>query len=149
MVVVPAQRNQPSMSRVELDEFGDGMLTRAAPSARPPFGGRDRDLAAVQQPSTYDWSTHPCKKADSKTRFHMHRLPFVAWATLVAIVGSLLSSNAQQSSTRTEEDAIVAVINPTTDAFNRHDPAAWLRLATADAELITAPRRDDAWRRGD
>jgi uncharacterized protein (TIGR02246 family) len=68
----------------------------------------------------------------------MHRLKFVAWATLVAIAGSLLSSNAQQSSTRTEEDAIVAVINATTEAFNRHDPAAWLRLATADAELITA-----------
>jgi uncharacterized protein (TIGR02246 family) len=68
----------------------------------------------------------------------MHRFQFVAWATLAGIVGSLLSGNAQQASTRADEDAIVAVINATTDAFNRHDPRAWLRLATADAELITA-----------
>lgn len=68
----------------------------------------------------------------------MHRLQFVVVATVVGIVASLLPGSAQERSTRAEEDAILAVINSTTDAFNRHDPRAWLRLATADAELITA-----------
>lgn len=68
----------------------------------------------------------------------MHRLQFVAVATLVGMAVSLLPSNAQEPITRAEEAAIMAVINSTTDAFNNHDPRAWLRLATADAELVTA-----------
>lgn len=64
----------------------------------------------------------------------MHRLQFV----VVGIVVSLLPGSAQGPSSRADEGAIRAVIDSTTDAFNRHDPRAWLRLATADAELITA-----------
>jgi hypothetical protein len=37
---------------------------------------------------------------------------------------------------RADENAIKAVINSATDAFNKHDLRAWLRLATADAVLI-------------
>ena len=68
----------------------------------------------------------------------MHRLQFVAVATVVSIVVTLLPGNAQEPSNRADEAAIRSVIDSTTDAFNRHDPQAWLRLATADAELITA-----------
>lgn len=68
----------------------------------------------------------------------MNRLQFVTVATVAGTVVSLMPSNAQGPSNRAEEDAIRAVIDSTTDAFNRHDPGAWLRLATADADLITA-----------
>jgi uncharacterized protein (TIGR02246 family) len=68
----------------------------------------------------------------------VHRLQFFLVATIVGIVVSLLPGNAQGPGDRADEGAIRAVINSTTDAFNRHDPRAWLRLATADAELITA-----------
>ena len=68
----------------------------------------------------------------------MNRLQIISVATVVGIGVSLLARNAQAPSDRADEDAIKAVINSTTDAFNNHDPRAWLRLATADAELITA-----------
>jgi uncharacterized protein (TIGR02246 family) len=68
----------------------------------------------------------------------VNRLQIISVATVVGIGVSLLASGAQSPSNRADEDAIKAVINSTTDAFNKHDPGAWLRLATADAELITA-----------
>ena len=68
----------------------------------------------------------------------MNRLQIISVATVVGIGVSLLARDAQPPNNRADEDAIKAVINSTTDAFNKHDPGAWLRLATADAELITA-----------
>ncbi len=68
----------------------------------------------------------------------MNRLQIISVATVVGIGVSLLAKDAQPPHNRADEDAIKAVINSTTDAFNKHDPGAWLRLATADAELITA-----------
>ena len=46
-------------------------------------------------------------------------------------------SNAQAYGTRSEEDAIRAVIAGTTDAFNAHDAKAWTRFCTPDAQLVT------------
>lgn len=66
----------------------------------------------------------------------MNRLQIISAATVVGIGVGLLA--AQAPSNRADEDAIKAVINSTTDAFNNHDPRAWVRLATADAELVTA-----------
>lgn len=68
----------------------------------------------------------------------MNRLQIISVATVVGIGISLLAMGAQAPSNRADEDAIKAVINSTTDAFNNHDPRAWLRLATADVELVTA-----------
>ena len=68
----------------------------------------------------------------------MNRLQIISVATVVAIGVSLLAREAQAPSNLADEDAIKAVINSTTDAFNKHDPRAWLHHATADAELITA-----------
>jgi len=68
----------------------------------------------------------------------MNRIQRVTTVTVIGIGVSLLTSNAQAPGDRADEDAIQMVINSTTDAFNKHDPRAWLRLATADAELITA-----------
>jgi uncharacterized protein (TIGR02246 family) len=68
----------------------------------------------------------------------VNRLQIISVATVVGIGVSLLARDAQAPSNHADEDAIKVVINSTTDAFNNHDPRAWLRLATADAELITA-----------
>ena len=68
----------------------------------------------------------------------MNRFQIISVATVVGIGVSLLARDGQAPSNRADEDAIKAIINSTTDAFNNHDPRAWLRLATADAELITA-----------
>jgi ketosteroid isomerase-like protein len=56
-------------------------------------------------------------------------------ASVVVIAVSLLA-RAQAPNNRADENAIKAVINSATDAFNKHDLRAWLRLATADAVLI-------------
>ena len=67
--------------------------------------------------------------------------PGAASARSAAVVGigvGLLARDSQAPSNRADEEAIKAVIDSTTDAFNNHDSRAWLRLATADAELITA-----------
>jgi uncharacterized protein (TIGR02246 family) len=68
----------------------------------------------------------------------MHRINFVAAATLVVIGATVLASNAQTPHTRADEEAIMVVINSTTDAFNRRDTRTWLRHTTEDAELVTA-----------
>lgn len=67
----------------------------------------------------------------------MRRLLSTA-ATVISIGTNLLASAGQVPSNRADEEAIRAVIESTTQAFNRRDPAAWLRVATADVELITA-----------
>jgi uncharacterized protein (TIGR02246 family) len=46
-------------------------------------------------------------------------------------------SNAQTYGTRSEEDAIRAVIAGTPNAFNAHDAKAWIRFCTPDAQLVT------------
>jgi uncharacterized protein (TIGR02246 family) len=65
------------------------------------------------------------------------RLQIILVASVVVIAVSLLA-RAQAPNSRADEDAIKAVINSATDAFDKHDLRAWLRLATADAVLITA-----------
>lgn len=57
---------------------------------------------------------------------------------LVLAMGVLgASSSAQTSGTRTDEEAIKAVIDGITDAFNKHDATAWIRFAATDAQLVT------------
>ena len=68
----------------------------------------------------------------------MNRRQIISVAAVAGIVVSLVTADAQSPGNRADEEAIRAVINSTTDAFNQHDPRAWLRLATADAELVTA-----------
>jgi uncharacterized protein (TIGR02246 family) len=45
--------------------------------------------------------------------------------------------NAQAPGGRTEDEAIRAVIDTITDAYNKHDALAWTRVATTDAQLVT------------
>lgn len=61
----------------------------------------------------------------------------VASAITVSVMGREVASNAQTLQTKTEEEAVKAVIVAMTEAFNRHDAKAWTRLATSDAQLVT------------
>ena len=61
----------------------------------------------------------------------------VASAITVSVIGCEAASNAQTLQTKTEEEAVKAVIAAMTEAFNRHDAKAWTRLATPDAQLVT------------
>lgn len=61
----------------------------------------------------------------------------VASAITVSVMGREVASNAQTLQTKTEEEAVRAVIVAMTEAFNRHDAKAWTRLATPDAQLVT------------
>jgi uncharacterized protein (TIGR02246 family) len=61
----------------------------------------------------------------------------VASAITVSVIGREAASKAQTLQTKTEEEAVKAVIAAMTEAFNRHDAKAWTRLATADAQLVT------------
>ena len=60
---------------------------------------------------------------------------------LVVVLGSSLVvfgvTIAQTQGSRTEKEAIEGVILAITEAFNKHDPKAWTRLATTDAQLVT------------
>lgn len=58
-------------------------------------------------------------------------------AIIVSVAGAVVARNAQRPETRTEEEAINAVIIAITEAFNRHDAKGWTRLATPDAQLVT------------
>lgn len=59
----------------------------------------------------------------------------VVLALAMGVLGA--SSRAQTSGGRSDEEAIRAVVDGITDAFNKHDAAAWLRFATPDAQLVT------------
>ena len=61
----------------------------------------------------------------------------IASAITVSVMGRGVASNAQTLPTKTEEEAVKAVIVAMTEAFNRHDAKAWTRLTTLDAQLVT------------
>ena len=60
---------------------------------------------------------------------------------LTVAVGVLATSDSAEQSippgTRSDEDAIKAVIAETTDAFSRRDAKAWVKFCTPDAQLVT------------
>lgn len=60
---------------------------------------------------------------------------------LIVAVGVLSASDCAGQSippgTRNDEDAIMAVIAATTDAFSRRDAKAWVKFCTPDAQLVT------------
>ena len=61
-------------------------------------------------------------------------------AFIVAVVALAASDSAAQApppGTRSDEDAIKAVIAATTDAFSRQDAKAWVKFCTPDAQLVT------------
>jgi uncharacterized protein (TIGR02246 family) len=57
--------------------------------------------------------------------------------TLGVLAGPGSAGQVPPSGTRTDEDAIKAVIAETTDAFSRHDAKAWAKFCTSDAQLVT------------
>ena len=68
----------------------------------------------------------------------MIRQGLVALIVAVGVVAA--SGSAEQSippGTRSDEDAIKAVIAETTDAFSRRDAKAWVKFCTPDAQLVT------------
>ena len=69
------------------------------------------------------------------TRTPMIRfLPISIVALLICYV---LTCNVQSPTSREDEEAIKKLIAGTTEAFNRHDPKAFARFYTQDAELVT------------
>ena len=57
---------------------------------------------------------------------------FVGWVS-----GYTVTCDAQSSSNREDEESIKRVIAGTTEAFNQHDPKAFVRFYTQNAELVT------------
>ena len=55
----------------------------------------------------------------------------------VAVAVSIGAAQAPSRGTRTDEDAVRAVIAATTDAFTRHDAKTWVKFCTPDAQLVT------------
>lgn len=70
----------------------------------------------------------------------MTRTPMIRFLP-ISIVALLicyaLTCNAQSPTSREDEEAIKKLIAGTTEAFNRHDPKAFARFYTQDAELVT------------
>jgi uncharacterized protein (TIGR02246 family) len=63
----------------------------------------------------------------------------VVFALLLIVQLAAASSvaHAQAADAREDEETIKAIMAATTDAFSRHDAAAWVRYCTPDAQLVT------------
>lgn len=48
-----------------------------------------------------------------------------------------IAAQTSSSAARNDEDSIRSVMAATTDAFSRHDPKAWVKFCTPDAQLVT------------
>ena len=62
---------------------------------------------------------------------------FVVLLSIAIGTFAATSTTAQTPGSRTDEEAIRAVIDRIRDAFNKHDVTAWTQLATTDAQLVT------------
>jgi uncharacterized protein (TIGR02246 family) len=65
------------------------------------------------------------------------RQGLVVLTAAVASAASMGAAQAPSPGAGNDEDAVKAVIAATTDAFTRHDPKAWVKFCTPDAQLVT------------
>jgi hypothetical protein len=69
----------------------------------------------------------------------------VASAITVSVIGREAASKAQTLQTKTEEEAVKAVIAAMTEAFNRHDAMACAACPRSSESFRTSPLPSTIW----